>query len=102
MRVGGWPWVNSPMTVESIIQKHDPSAFRVADHRYPPGASFSAITRAVTWYVLAGSCKLTRDGDIFITAGQVAELDAGTYTVTILGDFELHVVHVWDLRPFQN
>lgn len=91
------------MTVESIGQRYDPAAFRVAEHRYPPGASFSAHTRAATWFVLAGSCKVTRDEDVLIlAAGQIAEIDAGDYTMAVEGRSELHLVQVWDLRPFQN
>lgn len=97
-----WPYTNNAMTVESIRQKYDPAAFRIAEHRYPCGTSFLARTRAVVWFVLAGSCKVTRDKDLLTTAGQVAEIEAGDLTMTVVGDSELHLVQVWDLRPFQN
>jgi mannose-6-phosphate isomerase-like protein (cupin superfamily) len=97
-----WPETSSPMTVASIRQKYDPATFRIAEHRYAPSTSFPGRTRAATWFVLAGSCRVTSGEDVLVTAGQVVEMDAGEYTMTVTGDSELHLVQVWDLRPFMD
>jgi hypothetical protein len=102
MRVTNWPETGSPMTVASIRQKYDEATFRIAEHRYAPGTSFPGRTRAATWFVLAGSCRVTSGEDVLVVAGQVVEMDAGDYTMAVAGDSELHLVQVWDLRPFMN
>ena len=102
MRVTSWPEAISPMTASAIRGKYDAATFRVAEHRYPAGTSFPGRTRAATWFVLAGACKVTSGEEVVVTAGQVVEIEAGDFALTVVGDCELHLVQVWDLRPFMN
>jgi hypothetical protein len=93
---------SAPMTAASITQKCDEATFRIAEHTYAPGMTFPGRTRAATWFVLTGSCRLTFREDVLVTAGQVVEMDAVDYTMKVAGDSELHLIQVWDLRPFMN
>ncbi|WP_437598649.1 hypothetical protein WMF28_38430 [Sorangium sp. So ce590] len=102
MRVENWPYTNEPMTPAFIRQTYGAASFRIAEHKYPPGTTFPGRTRAAKWFVLAGACTVRRDEEVTVKAGQVAEIDAGDYTMTVVGDTELHLMEVWDLRPFMN
>ena len=48
-------------------------------------------------YVLEGKCRYSFDEDVVLTAGHVAKLPEGKYTMEVLGDRDLRVVLVWEL-----
>jgi hypothetical protein len=102
MLVKPWPYANRPMTLDTLRDMYDSSSFRVSERRYPPGAEFDGRTRDVTWFVLEGACRLKACQELTIRAGDVAEIGAGDFTLLVLGDVELHLVQVWDLRPHMN
>jgi mannose-6-phosphate isomerase-like protein (cupin superfamily) len=104
MRVTNWPEASGPMNAAAVKHKYnDSTTFRVAEHRYPAGTSFAGRTRAATWFVLEGACNVMSGVvEVVVSAGQVLEIEAGDYSLTVVGDRELHLVQVWDLRPFMN
>ena len=88
-----------PLTLAVLRAAYPAPSFRVSEYRYPPGAAISGRARAATWFVLAGACTIHHGTEVIaVEAGQVAEVGAGAYTLTVLGGAELRVVIVWDLR----
>jgi mannose-6-phosphate isomerase-like protein (cupin superfamily) len=103
MKVTSWPEASGTMTLAAIRRRYDDlTAFRVAEHRYPAGTSFAGRTRAARWFVLAGECNVTGGEEVVVVAGQVLEIEAGDFSLRVVGDRDLHLVQVWDLRPFMN
>ena len=90
------------MSLGSLREMYDPSRYRVSEYRYPPGAKFPGRTRAVRWFVLGGTALIGIPAPTTITAGDVVEIDAGEYSLEVVGAEELSLVMVWDIAPFMN
>ncbi len=103
-----WSHRERPMSLEAIREMYDSLRYRVSEYRYPAGPSFDTRTRAATWFVSSGACRLPPElagagvAPTTLTAGDVAEVEAGTYFVEVLGDAELWAIMVWDLAPYMN
>src|SRR4051812_8565302 len=92
---------DAPTSLAEVWRRFDSSRYRIAERRYPPTTRFSWLTRAVTWVVLGGSCRIERDRSILLSRGDVVNVDGGEYSVQV-EDGELWIVQIWDLAPFQN
>jgi mannose-6-phosphate isomerase-like protein (cupin superfamily) len=102
MRVVSWPYIDRPMTAETISAMYDVKSFRIGERRYPPGTALDGRTRAATWFVLKGACRVKFDEEFALRTGDVVEVATGDFSLAVLGNDELHLVQVWDLRPHMN
>jgi len=80
---------------------HQPAErFRVSLYRYPAGADFSGAARAGRWYILVGACTIMVEASSWALAtGDIADLPAGEYRLSVPGSGPVELVAVWELPP---
>ena len=88
------------MSIEALRGIYDVQRYRVSEYSYPAGTAFTGRTRAVTWYVLSGVCRVRTDEETLLREGYVAEIGATEYSLFV--DSDLKFVAVWDLAPHMN
>jgi hypothetical protein len=101
LRMRKWDMNQGLLSLNTLQALHDNGSFHVLRREYPPGAKFPGRTRASTWYILQGNCVLNIGGRSPLNNGDVAEVPARNYDLSV-GDDGVVIVQVWDLRPHMN
>jgi len=89
-------------TEENIRRTFSPPEwFRVSRYTYPLGTSFDGAMRPGVVHVMSGRCRYSFDDvSAIVSAGELAELPGGAYSLQVLGEEELVVILAWRL-PFK-
>lgn len=89
------------LSFDLVKAMHEEGTFHVARQEYPPNLRLPGRTRAATWYILQGSCRLWSDGEAHLAAGDVADVPAGKFLIEV-GEEGVVIAQVWDLRPHMD
>ena len=88
------------LSEDAVRSRFPPEKYRVSAYRYPALTKFNGAMRRGTCHVLGGTCRYFFDREVTLSAGDVAELPEGTYSMEVVGDDELVIVLCWEL-PFE-
>lgn len=97
-----WDDMNGELSEATIRRRYAGSAFRVSRSVYPFGTEFVGRTKACTMFVVRGAVRLRSGEEGQFVAGDVIEIEAGTYELEVSSDADVEIVTVWSLRPFMN
>lgn len=97
-----WDRNEGELSEAALRQRFGGNTFRVARNVYPRATAFIGRTRACTMYVVRGSCWLRSVDEGQFSAGDVVEIEAGSYEIKVPETSDIEIVTVWDLRPHMN
>lgn len=86
-----------PLSVGAIKRLHVPvEHYRFNSFRCAARTSTQSAGMAARCYVLEGSCTVCFDEDVLLRSGDVADIPAGQYSLSV-GDTDLWIVRVFEL-----
>jgi hypothetical protein len=90
------------VTVEAIKKLFSSSNYRVSSFNYPAGTKFPGSMREGRCYVITGRCTYSYgDSNLELSTGEYANLEKGSYVLTVAPEEDLEIVIVWDLFNLQ-
>lgn len=87
------------LTLENLRLLHQPENFyAVRWNRYEAGAEFDGWSKAVTKYILSGSCEISVSGETYLLqSNDYFNLPEGNYHFKVIGNAPVEFVFVFKL-----